>query len=70
MTVDPAANTVKLFSRWKHSPEIDTMLENTEAIVRTAFRHVISKPGVLPKFISKKRDEFLADLVFSQTTIK
>lgn len=55
--------------RWKHSPDIDQMMEDTEAIVRTAFRHIIEKPDMLPIFISKKRDEYLADLVFARTTI-
>jgi len=55
--------------RWKYSPDIDQTMEDTEAIIRTAFRHVIEKPDLLPIFVSKKRDEYLADLVFSRTTI-
>jgi hypothetical protein len=56
--------------RWKHSPDIDQMMDDTEAIVRTAFRHVIEKPDLLRIFVSKKRDEYLADLVFRRTTIQ
>jgi Apea-like HEPN len=54
--------------RYKPSPDIDQMMEDTEAIVRTAFRHLIEKPGMLPIFVSKKRDEYLADLIFDHAT--
>lgn len=55
--------------RWTHSPDIDEMMEDTEAIVRTAFRHVIAKPNMLAAFASKQRDQFLADLIFQKTKI-
>jgi hypothetical protein len=56
--------------RWKHTPDIDQMMEDTEAIVRTAFRHVIEEPELLPIFLSKKRDEYLSDLVFGRPRIR
>jgi hypothetical protein len=55
--------------RWKPSRDIDQMMEDTEAIVRTAFRHVIERSEMLNTFTSKRRDEFLADLVFSRSSM-
>jgi hypothetical protein len=52
--------------RWKSSPEIDQLMEDTEAIVRTSFRHIIEKPGLLSIFTSKQRDEYLTNLVFAK----
>lgn len=52
--------------RWQHSPVIHQMMQDTEAIVRTAFRRILENPEALTTFASKKRDEYLSDLLFRQ----
>lgn len=54
--------------RWKNEPDIDEGMARTEAILRTAFRHLIDSPELLRTFISKKRDKFLEEWVFSRAT--
>jgi hypothetical protein len=48
--------------------EIDNCMADTEAIIRTAFRHLLDEPDLLKTFISKHRDKFLEDWVFSRFT--
>jgi hypothetical protein len=43
-------------------------MADTEALVRTAFRKLLADPQMLKVFISKKRDAFLEDWVFSRST--
>jgi len=54
--------------RWENDPEIDARMEDTEGILRTAFRHLLDSPDLLKTFISKHRDKFLEDWVFSRST--
>jgi hypothetical protein len=51
--------------RWKHDPKIDEAMEETEAIVRTSLRKILETNEMTSAFISKRRDEFLEDLVFA-----
>jgi hypothetical protein len=55
--------------RWKHSPDIDQMMEDTEAIVRTALRRVIERPDIFAIFATKKREEYLAGLIFNKPSV-
>jgi len=57
-----------IHGRWEHDPAIDLVMADTEAIVRTALRHLLDDPRMLQTFISKRRDEFLEDWVFSRST--
>jgi hypothetical protein len=57
-----------IHGRWKDDPKIDAVMADTEAIVRTAVRHLLDNPEMLRTFISKHRDKFLEDLVFSRAT--
>ena len=41
------------------------MMEDTEAIARTAFRQA-EKAGLLRIFVSNQRDEYIADLAFAE----
>jgi hypothetical protein len=45
--------------RWEEGPEIERLMADTEAIVRTVVRHLMDKPGLLVAFLSSKRDDFL-----------
>lgn len=54
--------------RSKNDPDIDTGMADTEAIIRTVFRRLLDSPGMLRTFISKQRDRFLEDWVFSRST--
>lgn len=54
--------------RWKSGPETGSNMADTEAIIRTAFRHLLEKPALLKAFISKDRDKFLDEWVFSRFT--
>ena len=54
--------------RWKHDPKITDAMADTEALVRAAFRKLLADPQMLKVFISKKRDAFLEDWVFSRST--
>ena len=52
--------------RWKDDPNIAGVMADTEAIARTALRHVLEHPNLLQVFMSKDRDGFLDELVFSR----
>lgn len=52
--------------RWEEGPEIDHVMADTEAIVRTVVRHILEKPGMLAIFISERRDGFLDQWVRSK----
>jgi hypothetical protein len=45
---------------------MNALMATTESIVRSALRRVLSEPDLLEKFISKERDRFLEDMVFSR----
>ena len=51
--------------RWKDDPKIEAVMADTEAIARTALRHIIENPNMLTIFMGKDRDGFLEDLVLS-----
>lgn len=53
--------------RWEDDPDFDNHIYTTEAIVRTVIRHIATKPGMLPIFLSPKRDQFLEAWVQSKT---
>jgi len=57
-----------IHGRWERDPDIDIVMADTEAIVRTALRHLLDSPDMLRTFISKHRDDFLDDWVFSRST--
>jgi hypothetical protein len=57
-----------IHGRWKNDPKIDDVMADTEAIIRTAFRHLLENPQLLTTFISKERDQFLEDFVFSNAS--
>jgi len=52
--------------RWEDDPNFDDHMYTTEAIVRTVMRHIADRPGLLPIFLSPKRDQFLDAWVQSQ----
>jgi len=54
--------------RWENDPAIDAGMADTEAIIRTVVRHLLDSPDLLRTFISKHRDKFLEDWVFSRAT--
>jgi hypothetical protein len=54
--------------RWDNDPKIDAVMYDTEAIVRTVLRDLLTKPDMLKTFLSKQRDQFLEDWVFSRST--
>lgn len=46
--------------QWEDSKEFhDIHMYDTECIVRTVLRHIADKPGMLPAFLSPKRNDFL-----------
>jgi len=53
--------------RWEEGPEIESLMVDTEAIVRTVVRHVVDRPGMLNRFISPRRDDFLEAWVQSRS---
>jgi hypothetical protein len=53
-------------ARWSNDKTIDEVMYYTERIVGTVFRRLLSNPPMLSTFISKKRDSFLEDWVFSR----
>lgn len=57
-----------IHGRWENDPKIEVVMADTEAIVRTTFRRLLGDPLILMTFISKKRDTFLEDWVFSRST--
>ena len=54
--------------RWKEDPKIKDVMATTEAIAATVVRQMMEKPGMVQVFISKERDQFLEDWVFSRST--
>lgn len=57
-----------IHGRWKDDPKIDVVMADTEGIVRTVFRRLLDDPEMLRTFLSKERDKFLEDWVFSRST--
>ena len=57
-----------IHGRWKNDPKIDEVMYDTEAIVRTALRRLMDDPQMVKTFVSKHRNEFLEDWVFSRST--
>ena len=57
-----------IHGRWKDDPKIETVMADTEVIVRTVFRRLLDDPEMLRTFVSKDRNEFLEDWVFSRNT--
>jgi hypothetical protein len=53
--------------RWEEGPELEKLMGDTEAIVRTVMRHLLEKPGMLETFISAHRDSFLEEWVQSKS---
>jgi hypothetical protein len=51
-----------IHGRWEHDPKIDAVMADTEAIIRTALRHLLDYPDLLKIFMSRERDRFLEDL--------
>ena len=49
--------------RWDNDPALDSVMYDTEAIIRTAFRVIADDPKLLPRFASPQRDRFLSKLV-------
>jgi len=52
--------------RWEDDPDFDDHMYTTQAIVRTVLRYIADKPGMLPIFLSPKRDRFLEAWVQSK----
>jgi hypothetical protein len=57
-----------IHGRWKDDSKIDAVMADTEGIVRTVFRRLLDDAEMLRTFISKDRNEFLEDWVFSRST--
>lgn len=57
-----------IHGRWKNDPKIDQVMYDTEAFVRTALLRLMEDPQMIKVFISKHRNEFLEDWVFSRST--
>ncbi len=55
--------------RWHHSPIIHQSMQETESIVRSAFRRILEDPEAMATFASRKRDEYLCDLLFQKAAI-
>jgi hypothetical protein len=49
--------------RWDNDPDLEGVMYETEAIVRTTFRVIADDPKLLSKFASPQRDRFLSELV-------
>ncbi len=60
--------SIIMHGRWKDDPKIEAVMADTEAIVRTVFRRLLENPEMLRTFLSKHRNEFLEDWVFSRNT--
>ena len=60
--------SIIIHGRWQNDPKIDDVMADTEGIVRTVFRRLLENPEMLGTFISKKRNEFLEEWVFSRST--
>jgi hypothetical protein len=53
---------------WEYDPSIDITMADTEMIVRASCRRLLTDPEMLKTFMSKKRDQFLEEWVFSRST--
>lgn len=51
---------------WEYDPSIDITMADTEMIVRASCLRLLNDPEMLKTFMSKKRDQFLEDWVFSR----
>ena len=60
--------SIIIHGRWKDDPKIDDIMYTSEAMVRTVLRDLLADPELLRTFISKDRDKFLEDWVFSRQT--
>jgi hypothetical protein len=49
--------------RWHNDPALESVMYETEAIIRTAFRVIANDPKLLTRFASSQRDHFLSRLV-------
>lgn len=49
--------------RWDNDPDLEGVMFETEAIIRTAMRVIADDPKLLEKFASPQRDQFLSKLV-------
>ena len=57
-----------IHGRWKEDPKIDDVMADTEAIIRTVLGDLFADPEMVKTFISKQRDKFLEEWVFSRKT--
>src|SRR5262249_11765678 len=57
-----------IHGRWKENPTIDSVMLDTETIVRRVFCRLLDDPEMLRTFISKNRDKFLEEWLFSRST--
>ena len=48
--------------RWDNDSALESVMYDTEAIIRTAFRVIADDPKLLTRFASPDRDKFLSDL--------
>lgn len=55
-----------IHGRWKDDPNIDKVMADTEAVVRTVVRRPMDNPEMVKTFLSKQRDKFLEEWVFSR----
>jgi hypothetical protein len=53
---------------WKDDPKIDAVMAVTEGIFRRVFLRLLENPEMLRTFLSKDRDKFLEEWVFSRYT--
>jgi Apea-like HEPN len=49
--------------RWDNDPKIDSVMAETEAIIRTSLRNIMADPKAVATFLSTRRDKFLSDLI-------
>jgi hypothetical protein len=54
--------------RWEDSPKMDVLMGDTENIVRSVMLRMMNDAEMLKTFLSKQRDKFLEDWVFSRDT--
>jgi hypothetical protein len=54
--------------RWKYDPSIDLTMIDTETIARSVCTRLLGDRQMLDAFVSKKRDAFLEEWVFSRST--
>lgn len=59
--------SVIMHGRWEQTPEIDSHMSDTEAIVRTVIRRLTANQQMLVMFMSDQRDDFLERWVLSKS---